>query len=194
MRSLLLAFAATLAISAAAAEFIGPQRFMEAVLLSPQGLVLLGRIMMVYQIVYPATGNAALSTFTAIVFNNLMGLSAVFAGPMLIHAAYGDRVKKLGWRRKLGWSFYAASLRFIAAFYVAMLALPLYAVAALKGPALFMAFEAGYVFLAAYTVYKSSQTSYENFRKTYREALARQAPLAVLLLLLAAAVETVEAL
>ena len=187
MRALILSFLTVFLLSLAAATMLGPKQLLEALLHSPQGLVLLGRVSMVYQVVYPTTHNHILTAFLAIVLNNASAMSAVSAAPPVIHAVYSMKVG----RRRVGWSFYRAGLRFIASFYVAMLALPLGALLLTK-PALFMVFEAIHIFLTAYTVYASADSD-ETFRETYSRNLAKYLPVAALFMVFAAAMEAFEA-
>ncbi|MEM0461238.1 MAG: hypothetical protein QW318_03450 [Candidatus Caldarchaeum sp.] len=193
MRLPLISFAAVSLVSMVLATAIGPAELIKIIYTSPQGLVLLGRLIMVYQVVYPATGNQLLSAYAAIVFNNATGLMMVFASPVLIHASH----KMTGRWRMLGgnggWKLFRTGLRFISSFYMAMLALPLAPAIALRGFALFIPFEFMYVFIAAHILYKASQLESGEFRTKYYEMLSKNAPIAALLLLFAAVMEAVEA-
>jgi len=199
MRWLIISFIVAALASAVAAVTFGPLNYMKAILLSPQGLVLVGRIMMVYNILYPATGDIFLSAFAAILFNNAVGLAAVLASPPLIHSSYTMR-GRTRWKlfiwpgNKFGWGFYRKAIYTVALMYVTAFGIVLSAAVAVQGFSAFMPFEAGYIFLAAYTVYKSSQTDAEGFKHTYGTTLRRYLPAIILLLVVAALVEAYEAL
>lgn len=78
MRRLILSFILASSVSALLSLILGPENYIDIILHSPQGLVVIGRDMMVYNIVYPL--------LTA--FNNSVGLTAALSSPPLIHSAY----------------------------------------------------------------------------------------------------------
>jgi hypothetical protein len=200
MRWLIISFMVAAAASAVAAFTLGPESYMDAILHTPQGLVVVGRVMMVYSTVYPATGNPVLTAFAAIVFNNASGLAAALSAPPLIHSSYRARGRAVRfrllrlalWPRRLEWGFCRRAIALIAVIYVASFGALLSAVLAFRGPALFMPLEAGYVFLAAAAVYRSSQAGVEGFGEAYGRVLRRVLPAIIALLVVAAAVEAYE--
>ncbi|MEM2485506.1 MAG: glycosyltransferase 87 family protein, partial [Candidatus Caldarchaeum sp.] len=74
LRALLIAFILSAAFSAALSLIIGPQEFMKIIYMTPQGLALVGRGLMTYWLVYPATGSELAAVFAAILFNNTVSL------------------------------------------------------------------------------------------------------------------------
>ncbi len=200
MKRLILCLMLAMAASAAASMLIGPPNFLDIILRSPQGLVLIGRTMMAFSIVYPATGNTLLSAFAAIMFNNSIALAAVLASPPLIHSAYGMRLSRRWagtrfhkWSGDVGWRFYSRMMAVIAIMYVAGFAVQIPAVLAVRGPAAFMLLEGIHVLLAAAVVDKASELEPDSFAQRYRKMVRKYLPIILLLLTLSAAVEAYEA-
>jgi hypothetical protein len=201
MKRLILCFTLAMAASAVASSVLGPSNFLDIILRSPQGLVLIGRTMMVFSVVYPATGNTLLSAFAAIMFNNTIALTAVLASPPLIHSTYEMGLKKrraasrlFRWPGKTGWGFYRGIMAAIAMMYVAAFAVQVPAIVAVRGPALFMPIEAAHVLLAAVIVHRASELEPDGFMQQYKRMLTRLLPIVLLLLTISAAVEAYEAL
>jgi hypothetical protein len=135
-----------------------------AVITSPFGLVLVGRTMMAYTLVYPATGSEYLALASAILFNNSMSLMAALLAPLAVHAAYtyGLRFRKKTVLVRVlllnpGWRFCQHTIAGLSIFYAAFLGLAMVTMLILEGPKLFMPLEAAYVLAAAATVYKASK-------------------------------------
>lgn len=200
MRRLALCLILAMAASAAASVMVGPSNFLDIILRSPQGLVLVGRTMMAFSIVYPATGSTLLSAFAAIMFNNSIALAAVLASPPLIHSAYTMRLSKrwagmrfLKWPRDVEWGFYSRMITVIAIMYVVGFGVQIPAVLAVRGPAAFMLLEGIHVFLAAAVVDKASGLEPGGFAQGYGRLVRKYLPIILLLLTISAAVEAYEA-
>jgi hypothetical protein len=115
---------------------VKPLDVYRAVITSPFGLVLVGRTMMAYTLVYPATGSEYLALASAILFNNSMSLMAALLAPLAIHAAYtyGLRFRK----RVLtlpnpGWRFCQHTIAGLSIFYAAFLGLAMVTMLILEG-------------------------------------------------------------
>jgi hypothetical protein len=170
-----------------------------AVITSPFGLVLIGRTMMAYTLVYPATGSEYLALASAILFNNSMSLMAALLAPLAIHAAYtyGLRFRKKTVLTRVlllnpGWRFCQHTIAGLSIFYAAFLGLSVVTVVILGGPKLFMPLEAAYVLAAAATVYKASREDADNIIPYYRRAVKKVLPPILMLLIVSALVEAYE--
>jgi hypothetical protein len=178
---------------------VKPLDVYRAVITSPFGLVLVGRTMMVYTLVYPATGSEYLALASAILFNNSMSLMAALLTPLAIHAAYtyGLRFrKKTALARvlllNLGWRFCQHTIAGLSIFYAAFLGLAMVTIITLGGPKLFMPLEAAYVLAAAATVYKASREDADNIVPYYRRAVKKVLPPILVLMVVSALVEAYE--
>jgi hypothetical protein len=178
---------------------VKPLDVYRAVITSPFGLVLVGRTMMAYTLVYPATGSEYLALASAILFNNSMSLMAVLLAPLAVHAAYtyGLRFrKKTALTRVLllnpGWRFCQHTIAGLSIFYAAFLGLAVVTMVILGGPKLFMHLEAAYVLAAAATVYKASREDADNIVPYYRRAVKKVLPPILMLLVASALVEAYE--
>jgi hypothetical protein len=178
---------------------VKPLDVYRAVITSPFGLVLVGRTMMVYTLVYPATGSEYLALASAILFNNSMSLMAALLTPLAIHAAYtyGLRFrKKTALARvlllNLVWRFCQHTIAGLSIFYAAFLGLAMVTIITLGGPKLFMPLEAAYVLAAAATVYKASREDADNIVPYYRRAVKKVLPPILVLMVVSALVEAYE--
>jgi hypothetical protein len=170
-----------------------------AVITSPFGLVLVGRTMMAYMLVYPATGSEYLALASAILFNNSMSLMAVLLAPPAVHTAYtyGLRFRKKTLLTRFlllnpGWRFCRHTIAGLSIFYAAFLGLAVVTMVILSGPKLFMPLEAAYVLAAAATVYKASREDADNIVPYYRRAVKKVLPPILILLVVSALVEAYE--
>jgi hypothetical protein len=178
---------------------VKPLDVYRAVITSPFGLVLVGRTMMAYTLVYPATGSEYLALASAILFNNSMSLMAALLAPLAVHAAYtyGLRFrKKTALTRVLllnpGWRFCQHTIAGLSMFYTAFLGLSVVMMTTLVGPKLFMPLEAAYVLAAAATVYRASREGADNIISSYRRAVKKVLPPILVLMVVSALVEAYE--
>jgi hypothetical protein len=173
---------------------VKPLDVYRAVITSPFGLVLVGRTMMAYTLVYPATGSEYLSLASAILFNNSMSLMAALLAPIAIHAAYtyGLRFRKRVPLPNPGWRFCQYTIAGLSILYAAFLGLAMVTMLILGGPKLFMPLEAAYVLAAAATVYKPSKEDANNIVPYHRSAVKKALPPILVLLVVSALVEAYE--
>jgi hypothetical protein len=173
---------------------VKPLDVYRAVLTSPFGLVLVGRTMMAYTLVYPATGSEYLSLASAILFNNAMSLMAALLAPLAIHAAYtyGLRFRKRVLLLNPGWRFCRHTIAGLSMFYAAFLGLAMVTMLILEGPKLFMPLEAAYVLAAAATVYRASRENADNIVPYYRRVVKKVLPPILVLMVVSALVEAYE--
>jgi hypothetical protein len=173
---------------------VKPLDVYRAVITSPFGLVLVGRTMMAYTLVYPATGSEYLSLASAILFNNSMSLMAALLAPLAIHAAYtyGLRFRKRVLLLNPGWRFCRHTIAGLSMFYAAFLGLAMVTMLILEGPKLFMPLEAAYVLAAAATVYRASRENADNIVPYYRRVVKKALPPILVLMVVSALVEAYE--
>jgi hypothetical protein len=178
---------------------VKPLDVYRAVITSPFVLVLVGRTMMAYTLVYPATGSEYLALASAIIFNNSMSLMAALLAPLAVHAAYtyGLRFRKKTVLTRVlllnpGWRFCQHTIAGLSMFYAAFLGLAMVTMVILEGPKLFMPLEAAYVLAAAATVYKASREDADNIVPYYRRAVKKVLPPILVLLAVSALVEAYE--
>jgi hypothetical protein len=178
---------------------VKPLDVYRAVITSPFGLVLVGRTMMAYTLVYPATGSEYLALASAILFNNSMSLISVMLAPLAVHAAYtyGLRFRKKTVLARVlllnpGWRFCQHTIAGLSMFYAAFLGLAMVTMVILGGPKLFMPLEAAYVLAAAATVYRASREDADNIVPYYRRAVRKALPPILILLIASALVEAYE--
>jgi hypothetical protein len=178
---------------------VKPLDVYRAVITSPFGLVLVGRTMMAYSLVYPATGSEYLALASAIIFNNSMSLMAVLLAPLAVHAAYtyGLRFRKKTVLARVlllnpGWRFCQHTIAGLSMFYAAFLGLAVVTMLILEGPKIFMPLEAAYVLAAAATVYRASREDADNIVPYYRRAVRKVLPSILILLVASALVEAYE--
>jgi hypothetical protein len=173
---------------------VKPLDVYRAVITSPFGLVLVGRTMMAYTLVYPATGSEYLALASAIIFNNSMSLMAVLLAPLAVHAAYtyGLRFRKRVLLLNPGWRFCRHTIAGLSIFYAAFLGLAMVTMLILEGPKLFMPLEAAYVLATAATVYRASREDADNIISSYRRAVKKGLPPILVLMVVSALVEAYE--
>jgi hypothetical protein len=173
---------------------VKPLDVYRAVLTSPFGLVLVGRTMMAYTLVYPATGSEYLSLASAILFNNSMSLMAALLAPLAIHAAYtyGLRFRKRVLLLNPGWRFCQHTIAGLSMLYAAFLGLAMVTMLILEGPKLFMSLEAAYVLATAATVYRASRENADNIVPYYRRVVKKVLPPILVLMVVSALVEAYE--
>jgi hypothetical protein len=173
---------------------VKPLDVYRAVITSPFGLVLVGRTMMAYTLVYPATGSEYLALASAIIFNNSMSLMAALLAPLAVHAAYtyGLRFRKRVLLLNPGWRFCQHTIAGLSIFYAAFLGLAMVTMLILEGPKLFMPLEVAYVLAAAATVYKASRENADNIVPYYRRAVKKVLPPILVLMVVSALVEAYE--
>jgi hypothetical protein len=173
---------------------VKPLDVYRAVITSPFGLVLVGRTMMAYTLVYPATGSEYLALASAILFNNSMSLMAVLLAPLAVHTAYtyGLRFRKRVLLLNPGWRFCQHTIAGLSMLYAAFLGLAMVTMVILEGPKLFMPLEAAYVLAAATTVYKASREDADNIISSYRRAMKKVLPPILVLMVVSALVEAYE--
>jgi hypothetical protein len=173
---------------------VKPLDVYRAVLTSPFGLVLVGRTMMAYTLVYPATGSEYLSLASAILFNNSMSLMAALLAPLAIHAAYtyGLRFRKRVLLLNPGWRFCRHTIAGLSMLYAAFLGLAVVTMVILGGPKLFMPLEAAYVLATAATVYRASRENADNIVPYYRRVVKKVLPPILVLMVVSALVEAYE--
>jgi hypothetical protein len=195
----LVAFSVSALVALVLSLIVKPLDIYRAVITSPLGMVLIGRIMMAYTLVYPATGSEYLALASAIIFNNSMSLMAALLAPLAIHAAYtyGLRFRnKTVLTRVLllnpGWRFCQHTIAGLSIFYAAFLGLAVVTMVILEGPKIFMPLEAAYVLAAAATVYKASREGADNIVPYYRRAVRKVLPPILMLLVASALVEAYE--
>jgi hypothetical protein len=190
----LVAFIVSALVALVLSLMFKPLDVYRAVLTSPFGLVLVGRTMMAYTLVYPATGSEYLALASAIIFNNSMSLMAVLLTPLAVHAAYtyGLRFRKRVLLLNPGWKFCQHTIAGLSIFYAAFLGLAVVTMLILEGPKIFMPLEAAYVLAAAATVYKASREDADNIVPYYRRAVRKVLPPILILLVTSALVEAYE--
>jgi hypothetical protein len=190
----LVVFTASALATLVLSSIVKPLDVYRAVITSPFGLVLVGRTMMAYTLVYPATGSEYLALASAIIFNNSMSLMAVLLAPLAIHAAYtyGLRFRKRVLLLNPGWRFCQHTIAGLSMFYAAFLGLAVVTMLILEGAKIFMPLEAAYVLAAAATVYKASREDADNIVPYYRRAVRKVLPPILILLVASALVEAYE--
>jgi hypothetical protein len=195
----LVAFSVSALAALVLSLIVKPLDIYRAVITSPLGMVLIGRTMMAYALVYPATGSEYLALASAIIFNNSMSLMAALLTPLAIHAAYtyGLRFRKKTVLTRVlllnpGWRFCQHTIAGLSIFYAAFLGLAVVTMVILGGPKLFMPLEAAYVLAAAATVYKASREEPDNIVPYYRRAVKKVLPPILILLVASALVEAYE--
>jgi uncharacterized membrane protein len=195
----LVAFSVSALAALVLSLIVKPLDIYRAVITSPLGMVLIGRTMMAYTLVYPATGSEYLALASAILFNNSMSLMAVLFAPLAIHAAYtyGLRFRKKTVLTRVlllnpGWRFCQHTIAGLSMFYAAFLGLAVVTMLILEGPKIFMPLEAAYVLAAAATVYKASREDADNIVPYYRRAVKKVLPPILILLVTSALVEAYE--
>jgi hypothetical protein len=173
---------------------VKPLDVYKAVIASPFGLVLVGRTMMAYTLVYPATGSEYLALTSAIIFNNSMSLMAALLAPLAVHTAYtyGLRFRKRVLPLNPGWRFCQFTIAGLSMFYTAFLGLAMVIMLILEGPKLFMPLEAAYVLAAAATVYRASREDADNIISSYRRTMKKVLPPILVLMVVSALVEAYE--
>jgi len=178
---------------------VKPLDVYRAVITSPFGLVLVGRTMMAYTLVYPATGSEYLALASAILFNNSMSLMAVLLALLAVHAAYtyGLRFRKKTVLTRVlllnpGWRFCQYMIAGLSMFYAAFLGLAMVTMLILGGPKLFMPLEAAYVLATAATVYRASREDADNIISSYCRAVKKALPPILVLMVVSALVEAYE--
>jgi hypothetical protein len=178
---------------------VKPLDVYRAVITSPFGLVLVGRTMMAYTLVYPATGSEYLALASAILFNNSMSLMAALLAPLAVHAAYtyGLRFRKKTVLARVlllnpGWRFCQHMIAGLSMLYAAFLGLAMVTMLILGGPKLFMPLEAVYVLAVAATVYKASKEDANNIVPYHRSAVKKALPPILVLMVVSALVEAYE--
>jgi hypothetical protein len=173
---------------------VKPLDVYRAVITSPFGLVLVGRTMMAYSLVYPATGSEYLALASAIFFNNSMSLMAVLLAPLAVHTAYtyGLRFRKRVLLLKPGWRFCQHTIAGLSMLYAAFLGLAVVTMVILGGPKLFMPLEAAYVLATAATVYKASREDADKIVPHYRRAVKKVLSPILVLMVVSALVEAYE--
>jgi hypothetical protein len=173
---------------------VKPLDVYRAVITSPFGLVLVGRTMMAYSLVYPATGSEYLALASAIFFNNSMSLMAVLLAPLAVHTAYtyGLRFRKRVLLLNPGWRFCQHTIAGLSMFYTAFLGLAMVTMLILEGPKLFMPLEAAYVLAAAATVVRASREDADHIVPYYRRAVKKVLPPILVLMVVSALVEAYE--
>jgi hypothetical protein len=173
---------------------VKPLDVYRAVLTSPFGLVLVGRTMMAYTLVYPATGSEYLALASAILFNNSMSLMAALLAPLAIHAAYtyGLRFRKRVLLLNPGWRFCQHTIAGLSMLYAAFLGLAVVTMVILGGPKLFMPLEAAYVLATAATVYRASRENADNIVPYYRRVVKKALPPILVLMVVSALMEAYE--
>jgi hypothetical protein len=190
----LVAFSVSALVALVLSLIVKPLDIYRAVITSPFGMVLIGRTMMAYTLVYPATGSEYLALASAIIFNNSMSLMAALLAPLAIHAAYtyGLRFRKRVLLLNPGWRFCQHTIAGLSMFYAAFLGLAVVTMLILEGPKIFMPLEAAYVLAAAATVYKASREDADNIVPYYRRAVRKVLPPILILLVTSALVEAYE--
>jgi hypothetical protein len=195
----LVAFSVSALAALVLSLIVKPLDIYRAVITSPLGMVLIGRTMMAYTLVYPATGSEYLALASAILFNNSMSLMAALLAPLAIHAAYtyGLRFRKKTVLTRVlllnpGWRFCQHTIAGLSMFYAAFLGLAVVTMLILEGPKIFMPLEAAYVLAAAATVYKASREDADNIVPYYRRAVKKVLPPILILLVTSALVEAYE--
>jgi hypothetical protein len=195
----LVAFTVSALVALVLSLTVKPLDVYRAVIMSPFGLVLVGRTMMAYTLVYPATGSEYLALASAILFNNSMSLMSALLAPIAIHAAYtyGLRFRKKTVLARVlllnpGWRFCQHTIAGLSMFYAAFLGLAMVTMLILEGPKLFMPLEAAYVLAAAATVYKASKENANNIISSYRKAMKKVLPPILVLMVVSALVEAYE--
>jgi hypothetical protein len=190
----LVAFSVSALVALVLSLIVKPLDIYRAVITSPLGMVLIGRTMMAYTLVYPATGSEYLALASAILFNNSMSLMSALLAPLAIHAAYtyGLRFRKRVLLLNPGWRFCQHTIAGLSMFYAAFLGLAVVTMLILEGPKIFMPLEAAYVLAAAATVYKASREDADNIVPYYRRAVRKVLPPILILLVTSALVEAYE--
>jgi hypothetical protein len=195
----LVAFSVSALAALVLSLIVKPLDIYRAVITSPLGMVLIGRTMMAYTLVYPATGSEYLALASAILFNNSMSLMAALLAPLAIHAAYtyGLRFRKKTVLTRVlllnpGWRFCQHTIAGLSMFYAAFLGLAVVTMLILEGPKIFMPLEAAYVLAATATVYKASREDADNIVPYYRRAVRKVLPPILILLVASALVEAYE--
>ena len=195
----LVAFSVSALAALVLSLIVKPLDIYRAIITSPFGMVLIGRTMMAYTLVYPATGSEYLALASAIIFNNSMSLMAVLLAPLAVQAAYtyGLRFRKKTVLTRVlllnpEWRFCQHTIAGLSMFYAAFLGLAVVTMLILEGPKIFMPLEAAYVLAAAATVYKASREDADNIVPYYRRAVRKVLPPILILLIASALVEAYE--
>ncbi len=192
----MVSFTAGLALAAA----VNPSYLMNAILLSPPGLVLVGRLAMVYAPLYDLTGSTYLSLVAGILFTNTITVVTSLVAPLALYASHTIGLKlRAGGRylRRLSWTDWSTSqtvILFVSLYLAAFTGLSVAVALLARSPAAFMIPEVLYVVLASSTVYAASKLPYEGFVPRYHSLLRRTLPAIVALMAISAMVEAYEIL
>ena len=195
------ATAASLAAGLALAEAVSPAYLMNAIIYSPPGLVLVGRLAMVYIPLYELTGSTHLSLAAGILFTNAVTVGTSLAAPLALHASHGLGLRMRGrrwrgprWLLYPDWRLSQIIMLFVSLYLAAFTGFSVAAVSLARSPAAFMLPETLYVVLAASAVYAASRLPYEGFVARYKSILRKTVPAIAALMVVSAVVEAYEVL
>lgn len=191
--------AGSIAAGLIASAFIAPENIVRAVLVSPPGLVLIGRTAAVYAYISDLTGNSLLALTAGILFANTATVGTCLLSPLALHASYSLELKMRERRRwrlplKTDWTVHQTIMLFIAFYLAAFTGLSVAVISMARSPAVFMLPELAYVAATSSTVYAASRTPYEGFVPAYKRMLLKAGPVIAALLLVSATVEAYELL
>jgi len=186
------------AVTLITSYLIGPRNLNDLIMKSLPGAVLVGRVALVYELVYMATGNNFLSILSGILFNNAMSLTAAFAAPPVLHLIYTQQGRKTWWKPRLfpamSWKGFQTVIYSIAVIFLSLFTVAIVTVLLVSGPAYFMATESAYIVISALVLVKASQTPPEELLTVYSKTLKKTLPIIIALLTTSAVIETYEIL
>jgi hypothetical protein len=185
-RVLIIVFSISALITLVLSMVMGPEELFKMLIATPLGLVLVGRLMIAYWLVYPVTGSGFLAFFAAILFNNSMSALTILSAPPVIHMI------SMRWRTRFGWDGGRRTILLIALMLSTLFGASLMTSISLQGFKRFMLLEAALVLLIAAAVYKSSQQDAGGFRTYYKGLMLRVLPAIAALLVSSALVEAYE--
>jgi hypothetical protein len=199
-RQIILVIIASLAAGLLLTAVIGPENTVKAIIYSPPGIVLFGRIAMAYSYIYSLTGNTHLSLAMGIFLTNGLTIGTSLAAPPALHASHtlGLRMRRRGRMAalllKAGWELPQIVMLYVSIYLAAFTGLSIAAVSMARSPAAFMVPEALYVAIASSTVYTASRIPYDMFIPRYRSLLLKTLPAIAVLMAVSAVMEAYEIL
>ena len=181
---------------------VSPYSVVSAVLHSPAGLSLFGRILVVYKPLYDLTGDRLLSLAAGILFTNSLTVGIVLAVPLALYATHtlGLKLKsrvrpaiaKLLLLHRTSWRAAQIAMLYTSLYLAAFTGLSIAAVITAVKPAIFMVPETLYVALTSSVVYSAARLQYDGFTPRYLDLLKKALPAILVLMVASAAMEAYE--
>jgi hypothetical protein len=196
------AIAGSVAAGLILVALVSPYSVVRAVLHSPAGLSLFGRILVVYKPLYDLTGDRLLSLAAGILFTNSLTVGIVLAVPLALYATHTlglklkNRVRpaiaKLLLSYRTSWRAAQIGMLYTSLYLAVFTGFSIAAVVTAVKPAIFMVPETLYVALTSSVVYSAARLPYDGFTPRYLDLLKKALPAILVLMVASAAVEAYE--